>query len=318
MILVVPPLLWRWLRGRATVRFSDLRPLKGLPPGRAPQARLGGLVLRGLALAALIVAAAGPRWPDPDSRVATEGIALAMVVDVSGSMANQDFLWDGLPVTRLDAVKKVFRQLVEGGPDQPGRPSDLIALIVFAAQPETACPLTLDHEQLLRTLDAEKPRTLNQTEATSNPGDALAWALVQLQKAPTRRKAVLFLTDGESNVGPPALTPRQAAQLAGNLNIPIYAIDASPTDEDSKGDAAKAQETLEAVAKLAKGKYFRAADGEGLKAATGEIDQLERDRLTSPHTYQRHYELYPWFALTALACWILVFILEATIWRRIP
>ncbi len=38
-----------------------------------------------------------------------------MAVDVSGSMGEHDFLWDGAPVSRLDAVKQVFRLFVEGG-----------------------------------------------------------------------------------------------------------------------------------------------------------------------------------------------------------
>ena len=84
--------------------------------------------------------------------------------------------------------------------------------------------LTLDHSALLSTLDAEEPRTLA-TEATTNPGDAIAWALVGLQKAPTQRKVLIFLTDGESNVPPPAganwlsTRPRVAASLSIAVGI---------------------------------------------------------------------------------------------------
>ena len=34
-----------------------------------------------------------------------------MVVDVSGSMANADFMWGNQPISRLEAVQKVFRLL---------------------------------------------------------------------------------------------------------------------------------------------------------------------------------------------------------------
>lgn len=314
---LIPPVLWWWRRSRATLRFSDLRPAARLPRGRARLAQLGGLTLRGLGLAALVIAASGPRWPDPGARVETEGIALAMVVDVSASMAERDFLDDDVPVSRLEAVKKVFRRFVAPDADLSGRPNDLIMLVVFAARPETACPLTLDHQALVTILDAQEARTLNITEATSNPGDAIAWALVALRQAPTRRKVIVFLTDGESNVPAPALTPRQAAQLAGNLGIPIYALDAAPADTDPKSDAAKARQTLEDVAKISQGKYFRAADSQALRTAAEDIDRVERDRLPTPE-FRRYYEGFTWFAVAALVCWLAVVALEATIWRRVP
>src|SRR5262245_55379027 len=159
LLAALPLTLWWWRRGRATLRFSDLRPVQTLPLGRARAAQTGGVLLRLLALAALIIAAASPRWPDRSTRIETEGIAIAMVLDVSGSMAERDFLWEGQPVGRLEGVKKVFRRFVEGDSERLGRPSDLIMLVVFAARPETACPLTFEHDPLLRILDEQQPRT---------------------------------------------------------------------------------------------------------------------------------------------------------------
>src|SRR3982750_3677398 len=123
LALAVPPLVWWWLRQRRGA-------------------------LRAAALVLLVGALAGPRWPDLRTRIATEGIAVVMLVDVSGSMAERDFDWAGEPITRLDAVKKVFRLFVAGGAAGPGgppfegRPTDLIGLVTFATRPETACPLT--------------------------------------------------------------------------------------------------------------------------------------------------------------------------------
>jgi Ca-activated chloride channel family protein len=275
----------------------------------------------------LIVALAGPRWPDPGTRMPTEGIAVAMVVDVSASMNDRDFPWQNQLLSRLEGVKKVFRLFVAGGEGPGGetfqaRPHDLIGLVTFARRPETACPLTLDHAALLKILDAEEARTVA-TEATTNPGDAVAWALASLQKAPTRRKVLVLLTDGESNVPPPALTPRQAAQLAGNLEIPIYAIGAGPEFADAPqkdndpGDAGKARKTMEEVAKISKGQYFQATDGKALAEACSRIDQLERSRLVS-FQYRRYYEGFTWFAVAALFSWLAVLGLESTRWRRVP
>ena len=52
-----------------------------------------------IALSCVVLAAAGPRWPDLRTRIRTEGIAIMMVTDVSGSMATKDFEWQGRSVT---------------------------------------------------------------------------------------------------------------------------------------------------------------------------------------------------------------------------
>jgi Ca-activated chloride channel family protein len=268
----------------------------------------------------LTIAAAGPRWPEEGSRIPTEGISLSIVLDASHSMTAPDFRWGDELLTRFNGVRRVFRLLVEGGAGTQGekfagRPQDLISLVTFATRPETACPLTLDHATLLKILDAEEPRSVI-TEATTNPGDAVAWALQSLQKAPTRRRVLILLTDGESNVPPPALSPRQAAQLAGNLRIPIYAINAAPAD-DTEGDAVSAEQTLREVASLTGGEYFRAIDGTALGHALAAIDRLERNAIRS-FEYRRYHEGYTWFALAGLLCWLAVVTLEATWWRKTP
>src|SRR5262245_36618716 len=274
LALLVPPLLWWWFRrGRAALRFSDVRPLRPLPRGRSRAARWGGLLFRGAGLLLLIVALAGPRWPDPGTRIPTEGIAMVLVVDVSGSMAERDFIWGTEPVRRLDAVKRALRLFVEGGEGAEGeklegRRNDLLGLVTFATRPESVCPLTLSHPVLLQLLDGEQPRVLPE-EGRTNIGDALAWGLYRLKAAGSRRKVLVLLTDGEHNVPEPALKPRQAAQLAGNMGIPIYAIDAGsdlPADdrpganEASAADRLNARKTLREVAVMTKGRYFQASD----------------------------------------------------------
>jgi Ca-activated chloride channel family protein len=322
LLPLVPAVLWLWRRrGRAALRYPDVRVVAGLPRGRAVLARRVGFALRLLTLLALVLALAGPRWPDEGTRIPTEGVSVALVLDVSASMAEKDFRWGDATVGRLDGVKNALRLFVAGGaaPDGtalPGRPDDLFALVPFAAYPETACPLTLDHAALLTILGEQQPRTAS-VEATTNPGDALAWALHVLKSAPTRRRAIVFLTDGESNV-PEGLTPRQAGQLAGNLGVPVYAVDASPDPADpDAGDTEKARATLRALAEMTRGEYFRAKDGAALAAAGARIDRLERDRIES-FEYRRYHEAFAWFALAALACWTVALVLESTVWRRVP
>lgn len=329
LLLTLPVLVWRQRRRRrAALRFPDLSLLKQLPPGRAVWVQRLSLTLSTLVIALLILAVAGPRWPDEGSRIPTQGIAIGLVLDVSGSMAEPDFLWQGEAISRLEAVKKVFRLLVAGGADAeghtfPGRASDQIALTVFATRPETACPLTLSHSVLLQVLERQQPRTIP-TEARTNIGDALAWCLDRLQASGSGDKIIVLFTDGEHNVPTPALTPRQAAQLAGNLQVPIYVIDAGKesTATELEGNGAtvnrqRAQKMLQEVAEISKGRYFEADNMAALLEVVHEIDQRTRGPLQS-FVYRRYHEGFLWFALTAFLLLIALLILETTVWRRLP
>jgi Ca-activated chloride channel family protein len=267
----------------------------------------------------LALSLAGPRWPLRTSSK-TEGITLALVVDVSGSMATADFAVDGQKVSRLAGIQRVFRLLVRGGTSAedlafPGRPNDLISLVTFATHPEISCPPTLDHEALITILDRQTPRTLV-SEATTNPGDALAWALAMLKRSPTRRKAIVFLTDGDSNVPAPALTPRQAGQLAANLKIPIYAIDALD-DAEAGDDAPKAHKTLADLARMTGGQHFRATDGASLLHALHDLDRLERDAIVRPDEITYRDLTLP-FAAIAFAGWLAYFVANQTLGRWLP
>ncbi|MSQ93341.1 MAG: VWA domain-containing protein [Gemmataceae bacterium] len=324
LLALVPLLSWRFAtKSRSMWRYSDRRLLPTPAGARVRWASWGGVVLRTGCLTLAIIAFAGPQWIDEKNPLPTEGISIAMIVDVSSSMAEQDFAWEDTKISRLVGVKKLFRLFVAGGtgPDGihlPGRPHDMIALVTFAMHPETACPRTLDHAALLKIMEAQEPR-IAADEGTTNPGDAIVWALHALQQAPTQRKVLVFLTDGESNV-PGKLKPRQAAQLAANLSIPIYAIDASPADPKTKEEveeAIRAKETLQTLAKMTQGLYLRAQDGRGLLHAYESIDRLERERILS-FQVRRFHEGFAWFTLTALACWLTMIGLEATIWRRVP
>ena len=287
--------------------------------------------MRALGLLLLIVALAGPRWPDLRTRIATEGIAVMMVVDVSGSMAEPDFTWKGQHITRLDAVKRAFTLFVAGGegPDGEaleGRPDDLIGLVTFATRPESSCPLTLSHSALLRILAQEEPRTVP-NESQTNIGDAIAWGLQRLEPSGARRKVMLLLTDGEHNVPAPALKPRQASQLAAKMGVPIYAIDAGgesltgvadhERSGESAADRANAEHILQAVAKITGGQCFRAHDSQALVNVCRDIDRLERQPIQS-FQYRRYYEGYPWFGLAAVVLLLGVRVCEMTLWQTVP
>jgi Ca-activated chloride channel family protein len=324
LLLLAPLLLWLWLRRRhAALRYPETALLAQLPPGRSRIAAWTGIVLRTLAVVLLLVALAGPRWPDLRTRIPSEGIAIEMVLDVSGSMNEPDFIWQNERVTRLEAVKRVFRLFVDGGVGPGGEPlegrgSDLVGLITFSERPDVVCPLTLSHSVLLGQLQALEP----QAEST-NIGDAIAWGLDRLRKASPQRKVLVLLTDGYHTVkDPQAWKPRPAAQVAANLPTPvvIYTIDAgreSGRIGETAADRKAAVQVLQDVARIAGGRYFRADDSPALLDACREIDRLERERIQS-FQYRRYHEGYPWFGLASFALLVTMSLAEMTLWRRLP
>src|SRR5262245_43483682 len=116
ILLVLAPLAaWGWMRRRGpALRWPAVSELTGLPPGRSNRSRIAVATLRGLGVAALVIALAGPRRPDRGSRLPVEGIAIQVVLDVSGSMAESDFAWDGATVSRLEAAKRALHSFLAG------------------------------------------------------------------------------------------------------------------------------------------------------------------------------------------------------------
>ncbi|MFO0852361.1 MAG: VWA domain-containing protein [Gemmataceae bacterium] len=318
-------------RRRPAVRYPSLTLVDGLPRGRAGRAVWGTAVLRGLAVLALVLAAAGPRTPDLQTRLPADGIAIMLLVDVSGSMAEPDFARPaaGPPVSRIDAAKEVYRLFVLGG-DAPdgtrfdGRPRDQIGLVSFAAVPTTDCPLTLNHSVLVRVADSLKPK--DGPDAGTNLGDAIAEGLVRLEAAGGRRKVLVLLSDGEHNVhldGPNApLKPRQAAQLAAALGVPVYAIDCG--GDPKPGASAEAvqqredgRKVLASVAELTGGRSFAANSPDELRQAVRQIDALET-RPAEAFRYRRYHEYGPWCAVAGIGLLAAGGLLERTRWRRVP
>ena len=326
-------LAWWWMRrSRPALRYSDSRLFTGLPSGRAQRAKWGGAMLRSLACLALIVACAGPRRPDLQTRLPAEGISIVLALDVSGSMGEKDAVWSpGSPaISRLEAARRSFTLFVIGGDAPDGtsfepRDSDQVGLVTFAALPETVCPLTLNHSVLLRVSERLEPKA--GLDAGTNVGDAIAEGLIRLEKgAGDRRKVLILLSDGEHNVSKEGasdpLKPRQAARLASNLGIKIYTIDAG--GEPSLGMPAELQEqrragreTLRAVSEMTGGQSFAATSGSELLAAYKEISTLEKSPVES-FQYRRFFEYYPWFAVAAFVLILTAHLLERTRWRVVP
>ena len=318
--LAVVPLVWWSRRAAGRVTFSSLA---ALPASATWRTRLAWLpdALVGVAGLCLAVALAGPRAGLEDSRIRREGIAIAMVVDNSGSMM-------ALDLTRLDAVKRVFVQFVRGGKGLRGRPDDLIGLVSFARYADTRSPLTLDHDNLA-VAASELQMVSDPAEDGTAVGEGLALAVERLREAPVASRVAILLTDGVSNAG--EIAPTAAAELAREAGVKVYTVGAGtngtarikltdPRTGQQFEDEVPVQideDTLRVIADRTGGQYFRATDFGGLRQVYREIDRLERARIDEDR-FGDHRQYYTWMVVAAMLAIAFAFGLRASLLRRLP
>lgn len=225
------------------------------------------LLLIGLSL--LIVAASRPRTIDEERTnnfVKVDAIAISMVVDVSGSMMEDDMSEGAERITRMDVVKKRFADFIKK------RPHDLISLVTFGTFAVKRTPLTLDHKTVLDVLkDVEVP--FEDGEAFTAIGDGLSVALLQLKDAQPKSKVVVLLSDGVSNRD--VVMPEQAAAAAKKMGVKVYTIGVGTKPDYADGGYFN-EEQLKSIAEETSGMYFAANDKKGLAKALEKINKLEK------------------------------------------
>ncbi len=345
LLLAVPALLiviYEVRRSRrSAVLYSSVQIMKTLPVTLAMRVRRTLPWIRYLGVACVIVSLARPQQGQEEFRIRTEGIAIEMVCDCSGSMQAMDFQEEGRPVDRLSAVKSVFRDFVAGTRDLPGRPDDLIGLVSFGGYAVGKCPLTLDHGVLFQVLDSvevPKPvydsrgRILNeallQEEMATAIGDALALGVERLKKAEAKSKVLILLSDGESNAG--VIEPMDAVAAAVSFGVKVYTIGVGSTGMapfprvDRYGDIVYVpspvrldEDLLREIASKTGGKYFNAKNTESLKDVYKEIDALEKTE-TEGRLYTEYSEHFQIFLFIGAGLIVLELLLSATRFRSLP
>jgi Ca-activated chloride channel homolog len=341
---VAGALLWRFRRQvRPAAVFSSVTDLRGLPVTTAQ--RLGRLLpyMYGLGLCLVIAGLARPQAGKAETRITGQGIAIEVVLDISGSMEAIDFHLEGRDVSRLDAVKHVVQDFVLGSRASglSGRPDDLVGLVAFGGFADSKCPLTLDHGALVdivKGLETPKPirdsqgRVMNaqalQEEMATAIGDGVAVGVDRLRGAKAKSKVLILLTDGDSNAG--VVDPREAARIAAESAIRLYTIGIGKSgvvpipQEDEFGNRVLVpaqfridEDLLREMAQTGRGRYFHASDSEGLAAVYAEIDKLEKSKLDETR-YAEYTELFPWFSGSGLAVILLVGVLMETRFRSLP
>ncbi|MBT5707445.1 VWA domain-containing protein [Verrucomicrobia bacterium] len=322
LLLLLLPLL-AWLRGRsgrgAAFLYSSVALVKGITDLRKSSSGLWGAKLRWLALALCIIALARPRLGEGETAITASGIDIVVAVDLSGSMAAEDFTILGSRVNRLAAAKNVLEEFVDK------RRNDRIGLVAFAGRAYIAAPLTLDHDFLLQNLERLNLGTIEDGTAI---GSAMTAGLNRLRDLDSKSRIMILMTDGQNNAG--KVPPLTAAEAAESLAVKIYTIGVgkhglAPFPRKGPfGQTVYAQmevdideDTLTKIAETTGGKYYRADSTGTLIEIYDEIDLLEKSEVEVTE-YQNYDEIFHWFLLPGLVILLLEIILNNTVWRRLP
>ncbi len=301
------------------INFSSEIFLTGLKPSLKLRMRkkLGFLRLASISL--VVMALARPQSLLEETKRQAEGIDIVLAIDCSTSMLAEDFKIRGRRVNRLDAVKDVVEEFIQG------RLSDRIGIIAFAGRAYTICPLTLDYNWLLKNLERIK---IGAVEDGTAIGSGISTALNRLKDTESKGKVIVLLTDGRNNSG--KISPAIAAEAAKALSVKIYTIGAGTKGyapypgKDFFGNTVYTkvkididEKTLIDIASKTTAKYYRATDSKSLREIYREIDKLEKV-VVEEKGYFNHKELFPLFLSIAILLLAVEIILKNTVLRIIP
>lgn len=267
------------------------------------------------ALLLALVALARPQQGVRQSETETKGVDIMLAIDISPSMAAEDFR----PLNRMFVAKSTARDFVKQ------RPHDRLGVVGFAATAFLQCPLTLDHDATLELLDA---LDIGLAEDGTAIGMGLATAVGGLRASKTPSRVVVLITDGQNNRG--SIDPLTGAELAKTYGIKVYTVlvgkgGVVPVPVVDPLGIRRIQmvrmdvdeDVLREIAKRTGGRFFRAQDSQTLAGIYAEIDRLERAPIKAIQ-YREYRDLGPWLLGAAAAILALHVGLATTAFRRVP
>ncbi|WP_345231208.1 VWA domain-containing protein [Olivibacter ginsenosidimutans] len=313
LLLLIPLMVaWYWWRNaqlQGSLRMSNF---SGFLRVRSLKSnfRYYSIILRSLALTAMVIALARPQSALSWQNATTEGIDIIIATDISGSMLSED-----LKPNRLEAGKNIAIDFIKD------RPDDRIGLVVFSGESFTQCPLTIDHDVLVNLFQDINNGMIEDGTAI---GMGLATAVNRLKDSEAKSKVVILLTDGSNTTG--SIPPITAAEIAKKMNVRVYTVGVgtkgyAPYPVQTPFGIQRQQvpvtideATLSNIAKTTGGKYFRATDNAKLKAIYQQIDRLEKAKIAVTQYHKKTERFLP-FALFAFFILLLEFVFKNTLFK---
>ena len=314
LFIPIALLIWYFFKSKKNtgeIVFSDLHSLEKTKTIKNKLIHLTYL-FKICALILLIIALARPQSSTNWEESTTEGIDIILSMDISGSMLAED-----LKPNRLEASKEVAMDFISK------RANDRVGLVIFSGESFTQCPLTTDHNVLINLFKDVKSGMVEDGTAI---GMGLATAVNRLKESDAISKVIILLTDGVNNKG--VVAPFTAAEIAKKFGIRVYTIGVGTEgyapypfqtpfgiqyqDVEVQID----EETLQNIATVTDGKYFRATNNSKLKEIYKDIDKLEKSKIEVTEFHKRSEEFNK-FAIPALLLLLLGFILEKTYLKQL-
>ncbi|MCH1930328.1 VWA domain-containing protein [Shewanella sp. A25] len=204
------------------------------------------------------------------------GRDVLMVVDLSGSMEEADFVSSGLgaqdgeAVSRLTAAKAVLKRFIAD------RHGDRFGLILFGDAAFIQTPFTADQQVWLSLLDEAQTGMAGQS---THLGDAIGLGIKVFEQnpEPSAQQVMIVLTDGNDTGS--FVEPVDAAKIAAARGIKIYTI--AMGDPTHVGEQPMDMEVVKRISDLTQARSFVAINQGELDKAYQLIDELEPQQYSS-------------------------------------
>lgn len=242
--------------------------------GAVPKTQnLGLKILAVLIWVSLVIAAARPVWYGEPVEFQPKHRDMMLVVDLSGSMAQEDMNTPDGYINRLSAVKQVLNHFITE------RKGDRLGLVLFADHAYLQTPLTLDRKTVQQQLNRAQ---LNMIGTQTAIGEGIGIATKTFIKSEAKQRVMVLLSDGGNTTG--VIEPLEAAKIAKENNTIIYTVGIGAGEVKVKGffgtqTVNTAQDldekTLTEIANMTGGQYFRARDKEQLDKIYQTINKLQ-------------------------------------------
>jgi len=222
---------------------------------------LGWLALL-LCWVCLLAAASSPRYVGKPGKKIKTVRSFLIAADISFSMAQTDWIYNGKRTSRWGAVKNIMQDFVQH------RKSDQIGLVMFGTHAYLQAPLTTDLDAIQWLLDQTEVGMAGQMTSI---GEAIGFSIKVFREDTIKQRIMLLLTDG-IDAGQ-QVQPLDAAQEARKDSITIYTLGIGKAHGSGGYDLD--EKTLKEIAQVTGGKYFNAMNEGQLKEVYQELDKLQ-------------------------------------------
>ena len=296
-------------------RFAEKGLIANIAPSVSQRRRVVKTIIIISAVLACMAALARPQLGFEWEETKLVGLDMLIAMDVSKSMLANDVKPNRLERSKL-AIKDMMKKLN----------GDRVGLIAFAGTAFLQCPLTIDYNGFLLSLDDLNVSTI--PRGGTSIASAIKEAINIFKGQGTKYKVLVIITDGEELEG----SALKAAKEAADIGIRIYCVGVGTAEgelipvgteygarsyvADRSGNVVKTklnEELLKEIALTTGGNYVRATQGEfGLVLLYDtSISKLEKRDLETKMR-KRYRERFQYF----LAAAILLLILEPMISER--